>query len=365
MEEVPDGSHRFTVVGQDGRILMLARGSDGSDAREILNIEDRHPHASLEQGLLSMAFHPGFSTNRLFYIYYSQQDPRRTILSEFKLPPGDSARADTNSERILLDIPQPSEVHKAGLLQFGPDGYLYLSVGDGGGQNDEFGAAQNCSCIRGKIIRIDVNSRSSISERGKKVMLPYGLPPDNPFINEPEFWENSVRKEIWAYGLRNPWRFSFDRATGQIWAGDVGQDSWEEVDLIVKGGNYGWGPREGAHYFKPGPAGAQYIDPVMEYPHSTKLLSQSEFPYHTIGACVVAGYVYRGQRYPALQGVFLYGDYALGTIWGLRYQDGKVAEDGILLEQPKNITSFAEDLAGELYLLTLDGRVFAITVPGA
>ena len=181
---------------------------------------------------MSLAFHPGFKTNRLFYIFYCQQNPRRTILSEWKVSAADPNRADTNTERILLEIPQPADVHKGGLLSFGPDGFLYAGVGDGGGQNDEFGAGQNTATLRGKILRIDVNSRSTIGAHGSRETLPYGLPPDNPFIHEPDFWENSVRKEIWAYGLRNPWRFSWDRQTGQMWAGDVGQDKWEEIDLI-------------------------------------------------------------------------------------------------------------------------------------
>lgn len=363
MEEAPDGSGRFAVVEQDGRIVLVSRGMDGSAAHELLNIEDRKPHASLEQGLLSLAFHPQFQSNGLFYIYYSQQDPRRSVISEFKISASDTNRADMKSERILFDIPQPSEFHKAGLLSFGPDGFFYIGLGDGGGQNDQNGNAQNTGVLLGKILRIDVNTRSAVSLHGKREMLPYGIPSDNPFVGEPEFWEYSVRKEIWAYGLRNPWRYSFDRENGQMWAGDVGQDHWEEVDLIVKGGNYGWGVREGAHHFKPGPDGARYIDPVVEYPHNTNLLVQTKFPENGIGACVVGGYVYRGKKYPALQGVYLYADYALGTFWGLRYHDGEVHEHGILLEQPKNITSFAEDLDGELYALTSDGHIFSITVP--
>jgi glucose/arabinose dehydrogenase len=364
MEQAPDGSGRFALVGQDGRVLLVRKDTDGSEAKEFLNIEDRQPHVSLEQGLLGLAFHPGFKTNGLFYLFYSRQNPRRSILSEWKVAADDPDRADINTERILLDVPQPSDVHKAGQVSFGRDGFLYVGVGDGGGQNDEFGAGQNTSTLRGKILRIDVNTRSSIGLHGARETLPYGLPGDNPFMNEPDFWENSVRKEIWAYGLRNPWRFSWDRQTGQMWAGDVGQDKWEEIDLIVKAGNYGWGVREGAHHFKPGPPGARYIDPVMEYAHNTNLLSESAFPKHSIGASVIGGYVYRGGKQPSLRGIYIYGDYALGTIWGFRYVGGKVVDYGTLLEQPKNITSFAQDLDGELYALTLDGHIFAIAAAG-
>jgi glucose/arabinose dehydrogenase len=364
MTEAPDDSGRFAIVGQDGRVLLARKGTDGSDAKTLLDIGERQPHASTEQGLLSLAFHPGFKTNPVFYIFYCQQNPRRTLLSEFRMSAGDPDRADTNSERILMEIPQPSEVHKAGLASFGPDGFLYLSVGDGGGQNDEFGAAQNTSTVRGKILRIDVNARTTIGSHGTNEILPYGIPADNPFVNEPVFFENSARKEIWAYGLRNPWRYSWDRETGDLWAGDVGQDKWEEIDLIVKGCNYGWGVREGAHHFKPGPEGARYIDPVMEYPHNTNLMSEAMFPGHSIGACVIGGYVYRGAKHPALRGIYFYGDYALGTIWGFRYRHGKVTESGTMLDQPKNISSFAQDMEGEVYALAYEGRIYSIAAAG-
>lgn len=367
MIEAPDGSGRMFIVEQQGRIYVVPKGSDGSKAKEFLNIIDRKPFMDTEEGLLSLAFHPGFKTNGLCYIYYSQLDPKRefffpnrSVVSELKVSANDPDRADLQSERVVMEIPQPFNNHKGGLLSFGPDGYMYLGLGDGGAGNDPFNSGQNTATLLGKIIRIDVNSRSTVGTGPNKHQLQYGIPADNPFVNEKELWEFGVRKEIWAYGLRNPWRYSFDRKTGELWEGDVGQDTWEEINLIVKGGNYGWCAREGAHYFKPAPPGAQYIDPVMEYPHATNLLSQSRFPDHSIGMCVVGGYVYRGEKYPSLQGVYVYADYVLGTIWGFRHQNGKVAEQGTLLAQPKTISSFAEDLKGELYAIGLESGIFSI-----
>jgi glucose/arabinose dehydrogenase len=372
MSEAPDDTHRFFIVGQGGEIKVLPKGSDGSQPKEFLDITNRNPSPAYEQGLISIAFHPGFETNKLFYIYYNHENgnqnvpfpnyPYKSIVSEMKVSADDPDRADLKSERILLDVPQPYANHKGGELTFGPDGYLYLTLGDGGLACDPFNNAQNCNSLLGKMLRIDVNTNTVIVRGNDKITLPYGIPSDNPFVNEPDMGGLGARHEIFALGLRNPFRYSFDRKTGEIWAGDVGQDLWEEVDLIVKGGNYGWNLREGNHYFKPAPPGAKYIDPVIDYPHKPELLKGSKFPKHGFGACVIGGYVYRGTKYPSLQGVYLYADFALGTIFGLRHQNGTVTDYGTLLEQPKSITSFAEDNDGELYVLTYDGHIYSVTV---
>ncbi len=378
MSEAPDGSGRLFVVYQVGKILVVKKGSDGGDAKEFLNIVARDPKAGgqNECGLMSIAFHPGFQTNHLFYIYYNQQNPAnqntkpqnypiRSVISEFSVSTNDPDQADLQSERILLEVPQPFGNHKGGQLTFGPDGYLYLALGDGGLGNDPFGSGQSTATLLGKILRFDVNARSTVGSGRTVRRLQYRIPEDNPFFNEPDMGNNGARKEIFAYGLRNPWRFSFDRQTGALWCGDVGQDLWEEVDLIVKGGNYGWSVREGAHHFKPGPDGAKYIEPVMEYPHRPDLQSQAMFPDHSIGLCVIGGYVYHGKQFPALDGIYIYGDYNKGNFWGLRYDYAaqKVTAHGTLLQQPKNIDSFAEDADGEIYALMQDGTIFEITVP--
>jgi glucose/arabinose dehydrogenase len=268
-----------------------------------------------------------------------------------------------SSERVIFETLQPFWNHKGSQLGFGPDGYLYFGLGDGGRADDPFGNAQNTASFLGKMLRIDVNARTLPATGQRARHLAYGIPPDNPFVKEPDMGGIGAHHEIYAYGFRNPWRWSFDRETGDLWVGDVGQNLWEEVDLVTKGGNYGWNIREGAHHFKPGPVGAQYIEPVMEYPHRPKLLPESLYPDHTIGLCVIGGYVYRGREYPSLRGIYIYGDYSLGTLWGFRYDRDahKVTTQGTMLLQPKNICSFAEDLDGELYALMEDGHIYQIT----
>jgi len=367
ISEAPDGSGRLFFVVQSGVVDIVKKGSDGAGAKEFLNIENRNPYFNNEDGLLSIAFHPGFKTNGLFYIYYTQENsaaqqakmqdfPYRSIVSEMKVSANNPDKADTNSERILFEVPEPYWNHKGGELAFGPDGYLYLGVGDGGPPSggDPFNNGQNRSTLLAKMLRIDVNSRTG--------NLPYGIPRDNPFASA-----TNARPEIFAYGLRNPWRYSFDRNTGDLWVGDVGQDLWEEIDLVTNGGNYGWSERESTHGFKDQSqeGRARYADPVMEYTHRTSLQPEGMFPDHSIGLCVIGGYVYHGKKYPSLDGVYVYGDYNLGTIWGFRYDRAahKVTTEGTLLDQPKNITSFAEDADGEIYVLTQDGEIYQITAP--
>jgi glucose/arabinose dehydrogenase len=374
--EAPDGSGRLFAVAQAGIIYVFKKGADGSDAKEFFNIVDRNPYFDNEDGLMSIAFHPGFKTNGMFYVYYNQKNPEdqnkkpqnypfRSVVSEFKVSAADPDKADLTTERILLEVPQPFSNHKGGEVAFGPDGFLYLGLGDGGNGGDPFGSGQNTSVLLAKMLRIDVNSRATVGRGERKTTLGYGIPQDNPFAQEAYEGPSAARHEIYAYGLRNPWRYSFDRETGDLWVGDVGQDLWEEVDLITPGGNYGWSVREGAHYYKPGPAGAQYVEPVMEYTHRTDLTAQGMFPDHSIGLCVIGGYVYRGKKFPTLDGVYVYGDYNLGTIWGFRYDRDarKVTAEGTLLEQHQNITSFAEDGDGEIYALTQNGPIYMVTVP--
>ncbi len=349
--EAPDGSGRSFVVEQRGRILILPQEPGGSNATVFLDISDRRPYTSNEEGLLGLAFHPQFKNNGKFYVYYSlTNNYRRTLVSEFLVSKSDVSKADVASERILLEQRQPYSNHKGGCLVFGPDGFLYASLGDGGSANDPHNNGQSLKTLLGKIIRIDVNSRVP--------GLEYGIPTDNPFVGQ----GNGVRPEIWAYGLRNVWRFSFDRANGTLWAADVGQNKFEEVDIIERGGNYGWNWREGFHAFKTNgtpPAEATLLPPVIEYPH---LALYDRNTTHSPGLSITGGYVYRGKKLPALQGAYIYADFAAGTIWALRHENGKATESTALYTTPKgtgvkNVASFGEDAAGELYVLAFEGTV--------
>ena len=347
LNEANDGSKRMFLIEQRGRILVLPSDPAAANATVFLDISDRKPYVGNEEGLLGFAFHPQFKSNGKFYVYYTQHNPRRSVLSEMRVAQDDPNRADPATERLLLEIPQPYENHNGGALLFGPDKFLYLSLGDGGLANDPHGFGQNTFALLGKILRLDVDTRAGA--------LPYGIPQDNPFVGRA-----GHREEIWALGLRNVWRMSFDRETGELWAGEVGQNLWEEVDVITKGGNYGWRIREALHPFNTNDlaTGLTLIDPVIEYPHNPALAPGG---LHSPGLSITGGYVYRGAKIPALRGVYLYADYAIGTIWGLRYANGKVTDSTALIPHPKgmiplrNVASFGEDASGELFVLTFEG----------
>jgi len=362
IEEVPDDSKRLIIMQQNGKVFVLSDSHKADELKVFVDLTDRKPMVQNEEGLLAFSFHPQFKANGLFYLYYSQQAPKRSVLSEMRISKEDGNKADLTSERILLEIPQPYWNHNGGTVLFGPDGYLYLSLGDGGAFNDPHLLGQSGHFLLGKILRLDVNSHT-----GK---LPYGIPKDNPFVGKDkqgnpkadpfDTQPEGVRPEIWAYGVRNVWRMSFDRQTGDLWAGDVGQDKWEEIDLIVKGGNYGWSAREGFHEFKNQRTQGKSLDPVIEYPHNKGLAADCKFPEHSPGISVTGGYVYRGKKLPFLQGVYVYADFAMCTVWGLRYENGQVTTHGELVKpNPLHaIASFGQDRDGELYALLFDGKIY-------
>ncbi len=352
--ESPDGTKRLFLVEQRGRILILPKDRTDTNAVVFFDITERRPQQDNEEGLLGFAFHPQFKVNGKVYVYYSHPvAPRHSIVSEFTVSKDDANKLDSTSERVLLEIPQPYGNHNGGVTLFGPDGMLYIGLGDGGAGRDPHGNGQNMNTLLAKIIRIDVNGR----DQG----LQYAVPKDNPFTGK-----EGVRPEIWALGLRNPWRISFDRQTGALYAADVGQDKWEEICIITKGGNYGWSTREAFHDFNTNmviAAGTKLIEPILEYPHNPS------FDTNNItgpGLSITGGYVYRGKKLPSLRGWYVFGDFNFGTIWALRYTNGQVTGRATLTPQllTRNVASFGEDGDGELYVLTYEppqqtrGRIY-------
>jgi len=352
LEQLSDG--RTFLLEQRGKIHILPKNAKGKKTKLFFDIEARKPYVKDEEGLLGMAFHPQFSKNGKVYVFYSAHEPLRSIISEFRVHKDDKNKIDPASERKLLTIERPFWNHDGGCILFGPDGKLYITHGDGGAREDPNDNGQDLSTLRGTIMRIDVDVTSG----------PYGIPKDNPFVNR-----KGARGEIWAYGLRNVWRMSFDRETGDFWAADVGQDYWEEVNLIVKGGNYGWRTREGFHESLSSKSRAKitpskhnnpekFLEPVIEYPHTPALATKSQFNKHGHGLSITGGYVYRGKKIPALRGAYVYGDYKTGTVWAFRQRGGKVTEYGqVVRPNPiRFVASFAEDQAGEQYLLGFEGK---------
>jgi glucose/arabinose dehydrogenase len=325
------GDDRLFVVEQVGRIRIVNSGV--LQPEPLLDLSDRVGSEGNEQGLLGLAFHPGFAENGTFFVNYTDVSGD-TVVSRFHLTE-DPNRADPSSESVILTYDQPFANHNGGGLAFGPDGYLYIGSGDGGSAGDPEQRAQNRDTLLGKLLRIDVDGGS-----------PYALPPDNPFAT------GGGRPEIWAYGLRNPWRFAFDPATGDLYVGDVGQGDWEEVDFLAAGSpggtNFGWDFREGLHDYEAG-APEGLTDPIAEYSHGEG------------GCSITAGRVVRDPALPDWQSVFLYGDYCTGYIWGLLRDNSGAWQSARLFETGLQITSFGTGSAGEIYLLDRGGGLYRLS----
>ena len=328
-----DGSGRLFVVERGGTIQVVR---DNAPAPQpFLDITDRVGSDSSEQGLLSVAFHPRYAEAGRFFVDYTDVNGD-TVISEFRVS-DDAERADPGSEKVLLQIDQPAANHNGGQLAFGPDGFLYIGMGDGGGAGDRFRNGQNRETLLGKLLRIDVDNGD-----------PYAVPADNPFSNTA-----GTRPEIWALGLRNPWRFSFDRVTGDLFVGDVGQNSWEELNFQPadsRGGeNYGWPITEGSHCFEP------------RTNCDTTGLALPLYDYdRELGCTVVAGHRYRGAAVPEFADAFFYADYCTGQMWALAQGADGIWTNHELVQATRGISSFGEDENGELYLVNLGGALYRL-----
>jgi glucose/arabinose dehydrogenase len=340
IQNAGDGSGRLFVVERSGRIRVLQNGQ--LQPLPFLDLSGRVSTTGLEQGLLGLAFHPDFVDNGFFYVNFTDA-AGNTVVARFTAPPGDPQQADPSSEFDMLYILQPYQNHNGGGLAFGPDGYLYIGLGDGGSGGDPLGNGQSLNTLLGKLLRIGVDNAN-----------PYAIPADNPYVN------GGGLPEIWASGLRNPWRFSFDPATGDLYIADVGQGDWEEIDFLPAGTtggvNLGWNYYEGLHTFEGQPQdGSVFTFPVAEYPHSALFNGQ-------IGGCsVTGGHVYRGAALPEWQGVYFFGDYCNGRVFGLVRSDAQNWQTAFLFESGASLSSFGVDEAGELYLADFaNGRVLRL-----
>lgn len=323
------GDNRLFIVEKPGMIRICDLNGNVT-AQPYLDISVKVKSSGDEQGLLGLAFHPNYASNGFFFVDYIDLNGN-TVVSRFRVSNNPNL-ADTTSEELVLSIHQPWPNHNGGCLKFGPDGYLYISSGDGGREGDPLNTGQNTNSLLGKILRIDVNNGQ-----------PYSIPPSNPFVNVAGY-----APEIWAYGLRNPWRMSFDRTKGSLWIGDVGQDSWEEVDLqrasSPGGENYGWSCTEGHHPYKNTncPPAATITAPIAEYPHDG------------FDCTVIGGFVYRGVQFPNMIGKYIYLDYCSGRIRTIFPQGGQWKNELVGQEDIFSYTAFGEDVNGELYVANLE-----------
>jgi len=312
-----DGTNRLFVVEQRGMIRVFENSQYVAEDKIFLDIRDRVNNAGFEEGLLGLAFHPDYENNGYFYVDYTAANPRRTVIARYSVSLSNPDSADENSEFVIMEFSQPFENHNAGQISFGPDGYLYISAGDGGSGGDPFGNGQNLQTLLGSLLRVDVDTLAG--------GMNYGIPLDNPFYPN----DLGYREEIFAYGLRNPWRFSFDDSTGWLWLADVGQNDIEEIDLIISGRNYGWNVMEGSRCFDP-PSGCDTTGlemPIWEYDHS-------------LGLSVTGGFVYHGSNAPELEDHYIYADYLSGRIWSLFYDGQNPPVNTELMNTDLLITSF-------------------------
>ena len=334
-----DGTNRLFVVEQhDATVRVFENDSTTSDAPVFLDLGEIN--TANEEGFLGLAFHPEYATNGYFFVYYSMGGPRRSVISRFSVDPSNPNLADPTSELIILEVNQPYSNHNGGQLAFGPDdGYLYIGLGDGGDGGDPQDHGENPKTLLGSILRIDVNNSTEAE--------PYAIPADNPFVGNTDEW----REEIFAYGLRNPWRFSFDPPTGNLWAGDVGQRTLEEINLIEKGKNYGWDIMEGTSCFEPSQeCNMDNLEqPIWEYVRS-------------LGRSVTGGYVYRGERVDDLVGKYIYADYITGNIWALSY-DGvnPTQNEDIVPDSGLRIAAFGVSEDNSLYICAFNGSIYRIS----
>ncbi|WP_018616276.1 PQQ-dependent sugar dehydrogenase [Segetibacter koreensis] len=334
-----DNTDRIFVLAQKGIIHVLPNKPDVKKSTVFLDISGQVESGG-EKGLLGLAFHPDYKNNGFFYVNYTKGDPLETVISRFKVSASDPNVADPKSEVILLKYRQPYENHNGGKVAFGNDGFLYIAAGDGGSGGDPGNRAQNKKELLGKILRIDVNNPSG--------NVPYSIPADNPFKGN----KDGFREEIYAYGMRNPWRFSFDRETGALWAGDVGQDKIEEVDLIEKGGNYGWHIMEADECFKSDNCDKSgLIDPIWSYHQGSET-----------GRSVTGGYVCRDKNLGDLDGKYIFGDFVSGNIWALTYSGKKAVKNELITRLSDGLSSFGEDSNNNLYVLAYGaGKIYKIT----